>query len=37
MVDKPDKPGMVDLVTMPPDKLYWNVYKHILVYVDVAT
>ena len=37
MVDEPNKLGMVDLVTMPPDKLYGNVYKHMLVYVDVAT
>ena len=37
MVDESDKLGMVDLVTMPPDKLYGNVYKHMLVYVDIAT
>ena len=37
MVVEPDKLGIVDLVTMPPDKLYGNVYKHMLVYVDVAT
>ena len=36
MVDEPDKLGMVDLVTMPPDKLYGNIYKHMLVFVDVA-
>lgn len=37
MVDEPNKLGMVDLVTMPHDKLYGNVYKHMLVYIDVAT
>ena len=28
---------MVDLVSMPGDKLYGNKYKHMLVYVDVAS
>ena len=27
---------MVDLVSMPEDKILGNVYKYILVYVDVA-
>jgi len=37
MVDKPNKLGMVDLVTMPHDKLYGNIYRHMLVYLDVAS
>lgn len=37
MVDSPNRLGMVDLVSMPADRLYGNVYKHLLFYVDVAT
>ena len=36
-VYEPNKLGMVDLVSMPGDKLYGNKYKHMLVYVDVAS
>jgi hypothetical protein len=37
MVDTPNALGIVDLVTMPADKLHGNIYKYLEVYVDVAS